>query len=227
MFAVVACAPQSRMGMIVDRSTGLQFGSTIEKNIVIDPMQFENCRIKLRLRNTSGQTNFDIKQFRRKLLSAFSSTGYEVNSNDEFGILIDVNVMFAGQISTNLSKEFAFLGGAGGGLAVGSGGLATAGAVIGGAALGAIVGTYVTEDTYIIISEVTIGVVDQRRGKIEETLVFGASKRKIKVRRSAFKGFEHRVRTKIAVYAGGTSISPHRIAREVNQRLVNIIGDVI
>jgi hypothetical protein len=183
--------------------------------------------VKLRLRNTSGQTNFDIKRFRQKLLAAFSSTGYEVNRADQFGILIDVNILFAGQTSTNLSNQFAFLGAAGGGLAVGSGDLATVGAIIGGAALGAIVGTYVREDTYIIVSEVTIGVIDQRRGQTEETLVFGASKRKKKIRRSAFKGFERRVRTKIAVYAGGQNISPNDIARQVNQRLVNIISDVI
>ncbi len=224
---VGGCAPQSRMGMIIDRNTGLQFGSTIERNIVVDPTFFQNQRIKLRIRNTSGQVNFGIKRFQRQLLSAFASTGYDISRSDDFGILVDVNVMYAGQASRNLSKEFAFLGGAAGGLAVGSGELATAGALIGGATLGAILGSYVTEDTYIVISEVTIGVVDQTRGKKEETLVFGASKRKITVREREYRGFARQARTKIAVYAGGTSISANRIASDVNQRLVNIISDVI
>ena len=222
-----ACAPQSRMGMIVDRNTGLQIGSTIERNIVVDPSLFQNSGVKLRIRNTSGQTDFGIKRFRQRLLSAFAATGYDTNPGDDFGILIDVNVMYAGQASTNLGAEFAFLGGATGGLAVGSGNLATAGAVIGGATLGAIVGSYITQDTYMIVSEVTIGVIDQRRGKSKKTLVFGASKRKKSKRKRAYKGFARQSRTKIAVYAGGTNISPGQVAAQVNQRLVSIIGDVI
>ena len=227
LLLATACAPQSRMGMIVDRNTGLQYGSTIERNIVVDPSLFQNRRIKLRIRNTSGQTDFGIKHFRRQLLSAFASTGYDTKVSNDFGILVDVNVMYAGQASRNLSVEFAFLGGAAGGLAVGSGNLATAGAVIGGATLGAILGSYIAEDTYIIVSEITIGVVDQRRGKTEETLVFGASKRKMKTRKRAYKGFTRHVRSKIAVYAGGNNIPPSRVAAEVDQRLVRIIGDVI
>ena len=227
LVATAACAPQSRMGMTVDRGTGLQFGSTIERNIVVDPAQFQNRRIKLRIRNTSGQTIFGIKRFRQQLLAAFSNTGYAVDVDDDFGILVDVNVMFTGQASKNLGTIFAFLGGAAGGLAVGSGNLATAGAIVGGATLGAVLGSYVTEDTYIVVSEVTIGVVDQRRGTTEEILVFGASKRKLETRKKAFRGFARKAQTKIAVYAGGRSISPDRIAAEVNQRLVNIISDVI
>ena len=227
MLLTAACAPRSRMGMIVDRNTGLQYGSTIQRNIVVDPSLFQNRRIKLRIRNTSGQTNFGIKRFRRQLLSAFESTGYDTKPSDDFGILVDVNVMYAGQASRNMGAEFAFLGGAAGGLAVGSGDLATAGAVVGGATLGAILGSYVTEDTYMIVSEVTIGVVDQNRGKSEKTLVFGASKRKIKTRERAYKGFARRVQTKIAVYAGGTSIGPGRVSAEVNRRMVSIISDVI
>lgn len=227
LLMLMACAPQSRLGMIINRDTGIQYGSTIERNIVVDPSLFQNRRIKLRIRNTSGQRNFGIKGFRQQLLSAFSNTGYDVKTSDDFGILVDVNVMYAGQASRNLSKEFAFLSGAAGGLVVGSGNLATAGAIIGGATLGAIQGSHVTEDTYIIVSEVTIGVVDQTRGKKDTTLVFGARKRKIKVREREFKGFARRARTKIAVYAGGRSISIHRVSSEVNQRLVHIISDVI
>ena len=227
LMLIVACAPQSRMGMIVDRKTGLQYGSTIQRNIVVDPSLFQNRRIKLRIRNTSGKSEFGIRQFRRQLLSAFESTGYDTKPNDDFGILVDINVMYAGQASRNLGVEFAFLGGAAGGLAVGSGELATAGAIVGGATLGAIIGSHVTKDTYMIVAEVTIGVVDQRRGKTEETLVFGASKRKMKTRARAYKGFDRRAQTKIAVYAGGTSIGPSRVSVEVNRRLVSIISDII
>ena len=224
---LTGCAPQSRLGMIVDKDTGVQYGSTIERNIVVDPSLFQNRRIKLRIRNTSGEMDFGIKGFRQQLLSAFSNTGYDVKKSDDFGILVDVNVMYAGHASRNLSKEFAFLGGAAGGLVVGSGNLATAGAIIGGATLGTVLGSHVSEDTYIVVSEVTIGVVDQTRGKKDKTLVFGARERKIKVQEREFKGFTRRARTEIAVYAGGRNISIYRVSSEVNQRLVHIISDVI
>lgn len=55
-----SCAPPQRMGMVVDPATGLQYGSVIEKNIVVDSSQFENKRIKVRIRNTSGDAAFDM-----------------------------------------------------------------------------------------------------------------------------------------------------------------------
>ncbi len=57
---ISACAPQSRMGMVVDSETGLQIGSAIEKNIVIDSSQFTDRRMKLRIRNSSGDPAYDL-----------------------------------------------------------------------------------------------------------------------------------------------------------------------
>lgn len=70
--------------------------------------------------------------------------------------------MYSGHMQTNLAERFSFLGGA----AVGIAGYRsdmkadTAAGVLAGATLGAIIGSHITDDTYIIVSEVTIGVTD-------------------------------------------------------------------
>jgi hypothetical protein len=147
------CAPQQRMGMVVDPETRLQYGSVVERNILIDSSQFKNKKLKLRIRNTSGDPAFDLYGFRSRLEQSYASKGYALTAGDDFGLLVDVNVVYSGQTRTDLRQEFGFLGAAAGGTAgaiAGTGGSAEAGAAIGiisGAALGTIIGSYVTEDT--------------------------------------------------------------------------------
>ena len=167
--ALAACTnPPSRMGMVKDPETGLQFGSVVERNFVTDASLYQNRKIKVRTRNTSGDNAFDLGRFTQQLRDAYAANGYEPTDGDDFGLLIDVNVMYSGQIQTNLAKEYGFLGAAGGGLAGAArsngGAIATTGAVLAGAVFGSIVGSYVTDDTYIIVSRVTFAEVREKPG---------------------------------------------------------------
>jgi hypothetical protein len=226
---LTACASPQRMGMVVDPATGLQHGSVVEKNIVVDASQFSNRKIKVKIRNTSGDPAFDLHGFRSSLESAYRSKGYDPSQSDDFGILLDVNVLYSGQVRQSLTKEFAFLGVAAGGI-VGARSSARAGTAIGivsGAALGSIIGSYVTNDTYIVVADVSIGVADVRRGKREKTILFGARDKKKEERDSGFKPFREMLDTGIAAYSGGRSISQSRIANDVRQRFLRILMDVI
>ena len=107
---LVGCAQPSRMGMVKDPQTGLQFGSVVEKNLVTDASFHENKKIKVRIRNTSGDTAFDLYGFQSHIESAYRQAGYSPTSGDDFGLLVDVNVMYSGQIQTNLMSQYAFLG---------------------------------------------------------------------------------------------------------------------
>ncbi len=230
VLVLAACAPQQRMGMVVDPETGLQWGSVIEKNIVVDASQFENPRIKINIRNTSGDPNFDLHQFRSKLEQAYAAKGYEPTRSADFGILIDINVMYSGQVSRNMAAEFGFLGAAGGAVAGAAIGRDTIGGVAGalaGVTLGTILGSYVTEDTYIVVAHVSLGVVDLERGERETTIVFSASKKEKRRERAGFKPFRKRLKTGIAAYAGGRNVSQRRIAEGVRQRFFRILTDVI
>jgi len=159
--------PPTRMGMVKNPSTGLLYGSIIEKNIVTDPSFYVNKKIKVRIRNTSGDVAFDLHGFKNQIRATLAASGYEPTNDDDFGLLIDVNVMYSGQIQSNLTREFPFLGAAAGGLAgaakTNSGVIGTAAGVLAGATLGSIIGGFVTNDTYIVVSRVTFGEIKEKK----------------------------------------------------------------
>src|SRR6185295_7751296 len=171
---VVGCAQPSRMGMVEDRDTGLMWGSAVERNLVLDSSQLENRSARVTIRNISGDDAYDLTQFKNAFLAALTQKGFIPSEADNFGIKFDVNVIYSGQISTNLTKDFAFLGGAAGAVA-GYGNRHevrnSLGGAVAGAALGAVIGSNVRDDTYIAIAEVTVAIADQRTGATKKTIV--------------------------------------------------------
>ena len=233
--AAVACASPSRLGMVKDPETGLQFGSTVEKNIVTDPSFFHNRKIKVRIRNTSGDVAFDLKGFKHQIEAAYAQAGYHPAEGDDFGLLVDVNVMYSGQVQNSLTKEFGFLGAAAGGLAGVSRGdaMAAVAGTVAGATLGSIIGSYVTDDTYIIVTRVTFGIVKGPPRSDGKKIVFSRSvagtkedEEEREERRSA-RGISDSQSSGVAVYAGGRNVVQAEIAGQVRERIVRIIRDII
>jgi len=215
--------------MIEDPETGLQYGSIVERNIFIDPSQLENRRIKVSIRNISGDQAFNLSSFLNTIESAYAAKGYIPVKNDDFGIRLDVNVLYSGRIRNDMKNEFTFLGASAGGIA-GYRSDASAGTAIGilsGATLGAILGSYVTEDTYIVIAEVNIGIVTPESGESKTTIVFSSSKFEEHHERTGFKQFSGRLSTRIAAYAGGRNVKQSQVAAGVCQRLSHILADII
>lgn len=237
LFVVIAvvlmggCASPSRLGMVKDPHSGLQFGSVVEKNIFIDSSQFQNRTLKIVTRNTSGDGAYQLGAFTGNLKNAFSSKGYIPTDADTFGIKVDLNVLYSGQIQQNMSSQYGFLGGAAGALSGNrsSSPGATASGLIVGATLGSILGSYITEDTYMIVAEVSIGVTDSvGETSDKKTITFGSSPKmqEEKIAKN-FRPFREVLRTKISVFAGGTNTSQQQIAEQVKQRLVSIVSDSI
>lgn len=229
---VSGCAAPTRMGMVKDPQTGLQFGSMIEKNFFLDSSQFKNRSIKVSTRNASGDRAYQVSAFTNDLNGAFSRKGYVPTQADSFGVKLDINVLYSGQIQTNLGSQFAFLGGAGGGIAgYRSNEVAgTAAGMLVGATIGSIIGNNITDDTYIVIAEVSLGITDSIGSESgdKKVISFGSSpKLQEEKLPSNFKPFREVMRTKIAVYAGGRNTSQQQIAEQVKQRLVNIVSDSI
>ena len=230
IFFLISCAQQSRMGMLVDKNTGLQFGSIIQRNFVIDPSQFTDSRLKIRLRNTSGESIFNLDQMQDLLSSEYKKTGYSIVSQGEHGLLLDVNVVYVGQTTKNLSKEFTLLGAVAGGIAGHSktkGDLQVVGGTIAGATIGNILGSYQREETFIIIAEVTLGLLDKNRGVEEKKITFGKTGKTKKQRVSEFQSFRDKISSQIAVFAGGRNISSGTISEEVKKRFEIILADII
>lgn len=228
--AIAGCAQPGRMGMVEDRDTGLMWGSAVERNLVLDASQLENRSAKVTVRNISGDDAYDLAQFRNAFLAALTQKGFTPSEADNFGIKFDVNVIYSGQISTNLTKDFAFLGGAAGGVA-GYGNRHevrnSLGGVVAGAALGAVIGSNIRDDTYIAIAEVTVAIADQRTGNTKKTIVFSSSPPLQEERRSSIKPFEQVLTTKIAVYAGGRNVSQRQIAENVRARMARIVQNIL
>ena len=234
--AVVGCVnPPPRMGMVKDSRTGLQFGSVVERNFVTDASFYRNKKIKIRIRNTSGDVAFDLGGFSRQLEAAYIANGYSPTQDDDFGLLIDVNVMYSGQMQTNLAKEFAFLGAAGGGLSgaalSGSEAIGTTGGVFAGAVFGHILGSYVTDDTYIIVSRVTFAEIQDKRTASKSISFSRSPKHKFEEEdrgdRSDKRGFKKTYSTGVSVFAGGRNVAQSRISSEVKARIIRIVGNII
>ena len=234
-FAIIftsGCAAPPRMGMVKDPQTGLQFGSVIEKNFFLDASQFKNRSIKVATRNASGDQAYQVSAFSTDLNGAFSRKGYLPTQADTFGMKLDVNVLYSGQIQMNLGSQFAFLGGAGGAIAgYRSNEVAgTAAGMLVGATIGSIIGSNVADDTYIVVAEVSLGITDSPVGEggDKKVISFGSSpKLQEEKLTSNFKPFREVMRTRIAVYAGGRNINQQQIAEQVKQRLVRIVSDSI
>lgn len=232
---LTGCNSPSRLGMVKDPQTGLQFGSVVEKNIVTDASFHQNRRIKVRIRNTSGDQAFDLKGFQRQIEDAYTQAGYRPTTGDDFGLLVDVNVMYSGQVQRTLTREFGFLGAAGGGLAGAAHGnaIAAVAGTVAGATLGSIIGSYMTEDTYIIVSRVTVGSIKGPRPSEGKRITFSRSisgtiedEEEREERRRA-RGFDSTTSTGVSVYAGGTNTTQMEIAAQVRERIVRIIRDII
>lgn len=228
VFSLTSCAPSSRLGMIKDSATGLQYGSVIEKSFFVDSSQFENNKIKISSRNVSGDTSYNISSFVNSLERSFVEKGYRLSQQD-FGIKFDITIEYSGHVQSNLSQQYAFLGGAAGGIA-GYRSEAMAGEAIGlltGATLGGIAGSYVTEDTYILIARVSIGISNKSKNQGKTVRFSSSPNLQADDDRSGVNYFDEVLTTKVAVFAGGRNVSQSEIIEGVRRRLHSIVSDII
>ncbi|CCH47625.1 complement resistance protein TraT [Pseudodesulfovibrio piezophilus] len=235
LIGLTACtASKSRMGM-VQAEDGLMYGSRMDKQFLVDSSLFINNKLKLRIRNTSGDPAFDIHGFKKRLENGYRDLGYEPTNSNDFGILLDINVRYSGQIQENMSNQFKFAGGALGGVAgaydpategkLGETVAKGAAGAVAGATIGYILGSYMTDDTYIIISDITLATLAPREDADGTTIVFG--KKKISRKKNNFRGYRQRSTAKLAVYAGGRNVDQSEITDGVRGRMLSILRDVL
>lgn len=226
---LAACAPQPRGGMVLDPGTGLQIGAHVERNLLVDAAQFPDRRIRLRLRNASGDPAYDLAALRPRLAAAYAAKGYEVVDGDAYAALVDVNLLYSGQYAETLRDEFGFLGGAAGGLAGAAARgtpVAVGAGLLSGVALGAIAGSHLRDDTYVVVAEFVLATPARAAPRHEKTVSFGRGRGEVSAT-PAFRPFREAAGTRIAVYAGGRNLSQARIAMPVRERLAAILADII
>ncbi len=223
---------QSRMGMVVDEETGLLFGSAVQKNIVTDATFYANRKLKVRTRNTSGDTAFGLGDFTQQLNTTYASKGYEPTLEDNFGLLVDVNVVYSGQVQTNSTQLYTWLGAAYGSTYGGDTQRGILTATTAGATLGNIIGRFNTNDTYMVVARVTFGIV-KPLNESHKRITFSRSAKLKNIddpnedKKVIRGGFKKTYSTEVAIYAGGRNLKQSTIAEEVRKRAVRIVADII
>lgn len=221
-----------RLGMVVDEDTGLMFGSAIQGNLVTDASFYSNKQIKVRTRNTSGDAAFDLHTFTSALNSAYAGKGYTPSIEDGFGLMIDINVVYSGQIQSNHAMQFGVVGAL---LGATYGGETDRGRLVAtssGAALGTVIGQHATEDTYMVVADITFGVVKKHKVS-RRRVTFSRSEKITNVddpledEKVMAAGFKKSFTTQFTVYAGGRNVSQSEIAEQVRERAVRIAADFI
>lgn len=225
---------QNRLHMVANPETGLLYGSTIERNVLTDPTFYNNRKLKIRTRNTSGDTAFGLAAFTDQVSRAYAEKGYTPSDSDDFGLLLDLNIMYSGHIQKSYIAELGFLGGTAG-RAYGQHGNHDMGPFVGtvaGATVGAIAGANVTEDTYMVVAQVTFGVVKKKKAS-RKRVTFSRSERVETIddpdqgEEVYNRGFKKTYSTRLAVYAGGRNVSQADIAEGVKQRFARILGEFL
>ena len=224
---LTGCYKSPPLGMIKDSSSGIAYGSKVGKTFFIDAEQFSNRTIKVTARNATGDPALDIRGITNDIYSEFNSKGYDKYSNDGFGLKVDVVIEYNGRVTRDLSNQYAILGGAAGLYAGTDTRKGAAAGLVAGAALGSILGSYQTEDTYIIIAKVRVGILEGKSGTKSRTIVFSSSPKLEEKEDDGIKRFREVGETSVAVYAGGRNVSQSQVISGVKQRLARIVSDLI
>lgn len=213
-----------------------QIGSTTSKNVFITSDQFTNKTVRVRLRNSSGDPDFDPFQMRSLVENGLSSAGYKI-TNDNPGIVIDVNLHFVGNVATGRQRAGnevgALLGAVAGyemskskgGIGAGSGAILGA---IAGASLQDVLRANNEYDTYVVLCDVNIGVVRQEN-KSRDSFVIGGNRfeKNNNDERATFESFSIKDTVKVSVYAGDKKENRARVTKAIQDRLARVVANLI
>jgi hypothetical protein len=232
-----ACQRANQGDMVVDAQTNRMYGMRSDGTpLFTDAALFPNRRLKLALRNMSGDPVWDLDATRERLLQAFLDKGYQRSDGEDFGLKVDLNVLRSCQYDRDMLNEFSFLGAAmgglggaaGGGIAGGPGGIGP-GAGIGlatGAALGAIAGYYTADNIYVVVTEATFGI-RRESTKPRRVVTFEGSPRVEEWEESGYGSFRKTQRVRIANYGGGRNVGQREIADEIRARQIRSLGSFL
>lgn len=234
--ALSACHKRNIGDMVVDPKTDRMYGMRSDGSIFTDPAMFPNRRLKVSLRNMSGDPVWDLDNTREQLVKGYLDKGFERSDGVDFGLKIDLNVIRSQQYDSDVTSQFAFLGatagavaGAGAGAAmVGGGGIAP-GAGLGtatGAALGTLASYFTADHIYVVVTE-AIFAVRRNAAKPRRVVTFDGSPRIEEWEENGYGSFTKVLRVTIANYGGGRSVTQPEIAEDIRQRQIRSLISLV
>jgi hypothetical protein len=231
---LISCVFLSSCAM--PQQQNFKIGSSTSKNIFISSDQFLNKTIKVRLRNSSGDPDFNPLHMRTMVENGLISAGYKI-SNENAGIILDINLYFVGNVAAGRQRagnEIGALLGAVAGyeLSKGSGGIGAGS----GAILGAIAGSSLQDviranneiNTYLVLCDVNIGIV-QQESKSRDDFKIGGNRieHKFDEDRLTFESFALKETLKISVYAGDRVENKFKVIQAIQDRLARVVSNII
>lgn len=233
MLALVGCSSRP---VTSDRQARYLIGSAQTKNIFVDSSQFSNKTVKLRLRSSSGDPDLNLNLVRAEIERGLAAAGYKV-SDDDFGILLDVNAYMLQSVSaarrSGSNEVGALLGGVvGAEMARRPGGISTASGFILGAVTGATLQEVIRSSSeaaaYLVACDVNLGV-RRVENKSRDSFVIGGSRIETqpKLQDSTFSDFSFSENLKVVVYAGDPSDNRTQTMRLIQERLGRVIANLL
>jgi len=224
-----ACRRGNVGDMVVDGKGERMYGMRSDGSVFTDAALYPNRRLKLSVRNLSGDPVWDLDSVREQILQGYLAKGYLRSDGVDFGLKVDLNVVRSQQFDRDVMAQFALLGavgtaGAGAGLNAsqnGPGG-AAGGAAMGlatGATLGAIAGYFVADNIYVVVTEATFAV-RRHATRPRRVVTFDGSPRIEEWEESGYGSFAQVHRVTIANYGGGRMVTQQEIADDIRQRQI-------
>lgn len=234
--AVLAgCQRGSQDGMVVDAKTNRMYGMRSDASLFTDPALYPNHRLKLSLRNMSGDPVWDLDDTREQLYQGYADKGYERSDGNDFGLKMDLNVIRSQQYDSDMMAQFSFLGSTAGAVAgIGAGAIVggTPGALSGagfgmavGASLATLAGYFTTDNIYVVVTEATFGI-RRNATKPRRIVTFDGSPR-LEDWEEGRQGFTRTYRVVLANYGGGRDISQLEIADDIRKRQLKSLISLI
>lgn len=213
-----------------------RIGSVTSKNIFVDASQFANRKVRLRLRNSSGNPSIDIHRIRTTVESGLRSAGYTLEEQGA-GIVMDVNLYFIDSVVEGRRQHSNHLGvllGAvagyeankrPGGMGPGAGALVGA---IAGSTLQEVVRANQEPDSYVVLADVNLGVIRQE-SKHRDSFVIGGNpiERDRNDGNGTFESFAMRETVKVSVFAGDRRENRASVMEAIQDRLARIVANLI
>lgn len=234
--ALSACQRANNGDMVVDPKTDRMYGMRSDASLFTDSTLFPNKRLKLALRNMSGDQVWDLDATRDRLYQGYVGKGYQRSDGNDFGVKVDLNVVRSQQFDRDMMAQFGFLGSTGGSLvgagiggaaAGGTGALAGAGiGMASGTALGTLAGYFTTDSIYVVITE-AIFAIRRNASKARRVVTFDGSPRVEEWEESGYGSFHRVHRVLIANYGGGRNVTQTEIAQDIRERQIRSLISLI
>ena len=233
---LAGCQRRNKDNMVVDASTDRMYGMRSDKSLFTDAALYPNRRLKLSLRNLSGDSVWDLDSTRERLYQGYISKGYERSDGNDYGLKIDLNIVRSQQYDTDMTTQFGFLGSSAGLVAGGIAGTASSGVTGGfqgagagmaaGAALGTLAGYFTVDSIYVVITEATFAI-RRNSSKPRRVVTFDGSPRVEEWEESGYGSFHNVQQVTIANYGGGRMVTQTDMAEDIRQRQIRSLISLI